>query len=193
MPQKIDDLEAVRTIVATLETFPKEEQERILRWTREKLGLELTNPQQSASITQQHTTSPTFEQQSSPQSLVDLKTFVNSKKPATDRQFAATVAFYYKFEAPEKDRKDSINSAILQDATRLASRSRLKDPKQTLYNASFDGLLDKAEEKGFYRINTVGENLVAMTLPQNNPPTKKSKTLAKTKKNISKLEMSKKQ
>ena len=35
----LDDYEAVRTVVATLESFKPEDQERIIRWAREKLGL----------------------------------------------------------------------------------------------------------------------------------------------------------
>lgn len=34
-----DDLEAVRTLVATLEPFDLTERERIIRWVREKLGM----------------------------------------------------------------------------------------------------------------------------------------------------------
>jgi hypothetical protein len=40
----------------------------------------------------------------------------------------------------------------------------LKFPAQTLINAHGAGLLDTAE-RGAYAINSVGENLVAMTLP----------------------------
>jgi hypothetical protein len=36
---KPDDLEAVRTIASALSGFSPEEQERILRWVREKIGL----------------------------------------------------------------------------------------------------------------------------------------------------------
>ena len=99
-------------------------------------------------------------------STKDLKSFVIDKNPSSDMQFAAVIAYYYKFEAPINERKDSINSEVLQNATRLAGRTRLTKPVQTLVNTSFNGLLDKADEKGSYKINTVGENLVAMTLPQ---------------------------
>jgi len=170
MSQQHDDLEAVRTIVTTLENFEKSEQERIIRWVREKLGLEIKEivPQAQLPQLQQQT------QLGRNQTGTDLKSFVTSKNPTSDMQFAATVAYYYKFEAPISDRKESIDSQILQDATRLSSRERLINPDQTLYNASFNGLLDKAENKGFYKINTVGENLVAMTLPQNTKATKRS-------------------
>jgi hypothetical protein len=80
-------------------------------------------------------------------------------------QFAATVAYYFAFEAPLGERKDSITADDLQDACRQVGRHRLKRPIKTLHNAHASGLLDKAGERGAFKINTVGENLVAVTLP----------------------------
>jgi hypothetical protein len=39
---------------------------------------------------------------------------------------------------------------------------------KTLHNAKQSGLLDSGTEAGKFAINTVGENLVAMTLPESN-------------------------
>jgi len=36
---QLDDLEAVRNVVSTLEKFPRDDQHRILRWAQEKLGI----------------------------------------------------------------------------------------------------------------------------------------------------------
>jgi hypothetical protein len=94
----------------------------------------------------------------------DIKSFVTSKDPKSDNQFAATVAYYYRFEAPHNERRETISAEILQEATRLSGRNRLGDPGKTLRNAKDTGYLDVAD-RGEYRINTVGENLVAMTLP----------------------------
>jgi len=41
MTQAKDDLEAVRAVAAALNGFDADEQERIIRWAREKLGLSL--------------------------------------------------------------------------------------------------------------------------------------------------------
>jgi len=182
MSQQLDDLEAVRTLVTTLEKFEKIEQERIIRWAREKLGLNVVQVQQQAPI---QVIQQTGNQQLQNPSK-DLKSFVNQKNPTSDMQFAVTVAYYYKFEAPENERKDSINSETLQDAARLSSRTRLRNPGQTLINASFNGMLDKSE-KGSYKLNTVGENLVAMTLPQNSS----SKKIKKASKSITKKDSKK--
>ena len=162
MSQNTDDLEAVRTIASTLEPFEKGDRERMIRWVREKLGMDvltlLPSPQSTASP------------QSSPEirrtgPTVDVRSFVNTKNPKADAHFAATIAFYYKFESSEADRKPTINSSDLQEACRLAGRQRLHDPGHTLRDARKIGLLDKGPERGTYSISTVGENLVAMTLP----------------------------
>ena len=87
------------------------------------------------------------------------------KKPLSDSQFAATVAYYYRFEAPEPQRKTSLSSTDLIDACRQTGRERIKHPAQTLVNAHTQGYMDKGSERGTYTINTVGENLVALALP----------------------------
>lgn len=164
-----DDLDAIRIITETLKPFKADEQERIIRWTREKLGL--SAPIQIQPVSHEKTIGEGIP--SLPQSHLhhgrhapqDIKTFVTDKKPISDQQFAAVIAYYYKFEVSEAERKDAITGDDLIDACRKASRPRLKKPIQTLRNACVSGLLDKGKGKGSYGINTVGENLVAMTLP----------------------------
>lgn len=166
MSKQADDLEAVRTLVETLASFDGTDQERIIRWAREKLGLSgvpdappAHRPELRADIAD--TRRPVGEPEGKG---ADIKTFIAQKKPTSNTHFAATVAYYYRFEAPESDRKDSITSADLQDACRKAQRARLNDPGQTLRDALKTGLLDKTEP-GVFTINSVGENLVAMILP----------------------------
>lgn len=169
---KPDDLEAVRTIAAALSGFSPEEQERVLRWVREKVGLapvartlpDVGIPQPPSPGAPARPPDSTDSPQS-PTSSKDIKTFVDGKKPKSDVQFAATVAYFHRFEASPDQRRSEIDANVLQDACRLAGRARLKHPLMTLNNAKNQGLLDSGSEKGRFTINTVGENLVAMTLP----------------------------
>jgi len=155
-----DDLEAVRNITKALEPFDAETRERIIRWVREKLGLP------SADLPSKATAQITEQQPpSSPSKHKDIKTFVDEKRPATDAHFAATVAYFFKFEATEAEKKNSITADDLQEACRKVGRDRFKKPIWTLNNAHKAGLLDRAGEKGKFTINTVGENLVAIALP----------------------------
>lgn len=95
---------------------------------------------------------------------INIKQFTDSKAPKSDQQFATVVAYYYQFEAPASERKATINVSALADAARLTGRKR--PTRFALTNARNQGYLD-AVGGGEYKINTVGENLVAITLPGN--------------------------
>lgn len=167
MAKVADDFEAVRTVVATLEPFDPKDQERILRWAREKLGLAATAP--AAGTGNEGKIEPAPRDGAMPPApgkATDIRSFIDNKRPQSDSQFAAAVAYYYRFEAPEPQRKDAISSADLQEACRQTGRERLKSPAQTLVNSHHQGYLDKGTERGAYVVNTVGENLVAMALPE---------------------------
>jgi len=167
-----DDLEAVRGLVDLLQAFSNEERERIIRWAREKLGMTVLA---TSVVTKPGAPSDTAnEPESASGKNVDIKSFVSLKAPQSDRQFAAVVAYYYRFEALASDKKESIDKKDLEHACRLAGRHRIRYPIQTLNNALLDGYLDKAE-RGKYRINAVGENLIAMVLPSNEGSKKTSR------------------
>ena len=154
---KSDDLDAVRTLVEALKDFDAVEQRRIIRWAEEKLGLASQRPAGASILGEVTTELPTPR-------ASDIRAFVQQKQPGSDNQFAAVVAYFYAFEAPESQRKTEINASDLQEAARLAGRTRLASPINTLHNASRLGYLDKGS-RGHFRVNTVGENLVAMALP----------------------------
>ena len=89
---------------------------------------------------------------------------MTEKAPRSDTHFAATVAYYHQFRAPENQRKESITKEDFVEACRQVDRKRPKRPAQVLVNAYQDGLFDRGG-KGQYKLNSVGENLVAMALP----------------------------
>jgi hypothetical protein len=173
---KKDDLEAVRDIADILLDFKDDERERILRWVRERIGMAsspgvitLRSPGVAVAGTGVVTAgSGAIAVGGGPPIAVaagaDIKSFVASKKPRTDTQFAAVVAYFHSFVATGDARKDRINSDDLVDACRKADWKRPARPVQVLVNAFLGGLLDRAD-KGNYRLSSVGENLVAMALP----------------------------
>ena len=169
MADKPDDLDAVRAIADMLAQFEATEQERIIRWAKERVGLPIGSPPRGPAsgytgAPAEHTAPETPAPLAEEGTATDIKSFMEQKKPASDTDFAAAVAYYYRFEAPVPDRRETIGKDDLLEACRLAGRGRSKRPAQTLVNAHRAGVLDKAE-RGQYSINTVGENLVAITLP----------------------------
>jgi hypothetical protein len=158
-----DDLEAVRAIAAALTPFKQPDQERIIRWAKEKVGIPAnTKPAETPPVVGSNP--PAAHAVATPQHGVTIKQFVEQKDPKSDNQVAAVVAYYHQFEASGAERKDTITADDLIEACRKANRKRINNPHQTLINAHHSGLLDKAG-KGEYTINSVGENLVAMALP----------------------------
>jgi hypothetical protein len=166
MPTKSDFM-AAEEIKAILHGRDKIEQERIIRWVTESLGLVATSsislgnpppPTAASTIPQPNVQLPG----SSPQRSKDIKTFVNEKNPKRDVQFAAVAAYFYRFECPE--RKEVIVPKDLDTAGRQARGYGFKAPLTTLNNAVALGYFDRAG-RGEFKLNAVGENLVAMTLP----------------------------
>jgi hypothetical protein len=168
MSAKTDDLKAVRVLSDTLRPFSGEDRERIIRWVREKLGMvpvagapsAITMPDVAPTATEVKTAvAPAVIAGG-----VDIKRFVGDKAPKSDVHFAATVAYYHQFVAPTGQRKDSITKEDIVEACRQVDRKRPKVPAQVMVNAYQDGLFDRGG-KGHYKLNSVGENLVAMALP----------------------------
>ncbi len=180
MPEPKDDLAAVRTITEALEGFDVKEQERIIRWVREKIGLAVAPGPSTLPTGSVVALGPAIPGTTAK----DLKSFVGEKNPKNDVQFAATVAYYYRFVAPSDQRKEAITSNDLQEACRLVGRERFTVPAQTLRNAHTLGLLNKGSESGSFIINSVGENLVDVTLPGDKTgiPTAKAKKKKRKKK-----------
>ena len=169
-PGHKSDFLAAEAIKVILKDRKPEEQERIIRWVGESLGLSLHLKQK---VNQAHAepSVPTASPESAESEVQapvetgktkDIRSFVQEKQPKNDIQFVATVAYYHRFLAAQ--RKESITATDLQDGARLSSRPVFKAPSITLNNAVQQGYLDRGG-RGEYKLNAVGENLVAMTLP----------------------------
>jgi len=168
MSSGTSDFDAAKAVADQLKGMDKAQQQRILRWVAESLGLEYSTASSMATRIVEATASAersgAMHTDQQPSRSTNIKTFVDLKQPKSDVQFATVVAYFYRFEAPAESRKESIDAQTLQEAARLAGRRRSPKPLMTLNNAKKLGYLD-TPERGQFRVNSVGENLVAMTLP----------------------------
>jgi hypothetical protein len=94
---------------------------------------------------------------------VDIRTFFAEKSPSSDVEATAATAYYYKYLAPHDERKETINSTVLENAFRLARRPLPARSSYTLQNTRGAGYLDSAGD-GQFRLNPVGFNLVEHAL-----------------------------
>jgi len=158
----------------------KEQQQLSLRFAMETIGLQLptplTPPAPPPGQPGQANRPPSGGDHSS-----DIRAFTAAKAPSSDQQFAAVVAYFYQFEAKPEDRKDTIDAATMKEAARLAGRPQVQRWAMTLNNAKNAGYLDSAGT-GSFKLSSVGENLVAITLPgggTNASPKPRKKSTAK--------------
>ena len=134
MTTSVSDFDAAKAITEQLKGMEKEGQERVLRWVAESLKLDLGVGRPSSVLgpasREDHTESSDRDQRflQGEHRSMDIKTFVDAKKPKSDVQFAAVVAYYYRFEASLENRKETIDAKALQDAARLAGRRRPPKP-----------------------------------------------------------------
>ena len=179
-PTSPTDFEAAAAVAAALKDLSKPRQELVLRWVAESLGI--TGPQSlpaPPAPTPPVVTPPPAPHHApmppAPAHAVDIASFVASKQPKSDIQFVTVVAYYHRFVAPEGQRLSHITIDLAQNATRLSDWDRLTNPGSTLNNAKNQGYLDSAGH-GKFSINTVGENLVARTLPGSGDSPKRTST-----------------
>ena len=182
-----DEFDALRTVIQTVAAFSPEVQKWILLQAAGKIGIAVAGGGMGDTNRESGTVVGEGSGGNKPDNIpVDIKTFTRSKNPKNDIQFATVVAYYYRFEAKEEERKTSINGDDLEEACRQVNWKRLNRPSMTLVNTANAGLLNKAGN-GSYTINAVGENLVAMTLPSgsetvvNKKPARKKKPAKKQK------------
>jgi hypothetical protein len=106
--------------------------------------------------------SPAYNTQpkSGPSAETNIRSFFEEKKPSSDIEAAVVAAYFYQYLVPESERKATIDSALLQDAFRLAKRPLPARTIYTLTNARNAGYLDSVGEGGQFKLNAVGYNLV---------------------------------
>jgi hypothetical protein len=181
-------LDAAQKIVSELAGMKADHQTLALRFAMETLGLHVSGaPVIAAQGIQPATQAAQPALAAQPFGNTDhstnIRSFTAMKAPKSDRQFTAVVAYFYQFEAKPEDRKETINSETMKEAARLAGWPQVARWSMTLTNAKNAGYLDAAGN-GLFKLSSVGENLVAITLPGNdaaakgNPTTKTSKKKA---------------
>src|SRR5581483_12365039 len=102
---QLDDFEAVRTVVNALEKFSRDEQHRILRWAQEKLGIANAQTPYAPPAGPGPAAPPSGAGVPPP---TDIRSFLARKKPSSDNQLTAAIAYYHRFEAPQGSRKEVI-------------------------------------------------------------------------------------
>lgn len=100
----------------------------------------------------------------------DIRSLKEAKQPRSANEMAALVAYYLSELAPGGERRDSITTDDLKVYFKQAGYPLPKQPRFTLKNAKNAGYFESTGDSGVYRLNPVGYNLVAHSLPAGSGP-----------------------
>jgi hypothetical protein len=187
------ELKAINAMLTALEPLDREARDRALDYVFKRLGIAPSVPVvRPVAETQRVDPSPIETvPEEAPKTIVDIRTLREEKQPKTAMEMAAVVAYYLAELAPPDQRKDAIATADIEKYFKQAGHRLPTAPQYTLSNAAAAGYFDSAG-RGLYRLNPVGYNLVAHSLPgrpgggqndssrQRRPPVKKSRSTKKT-------------
>lgn len=157
-PEKLSLGQAIDQIIKALEGLDEKSRPTAISAACAHLGLE--NPVAEKSILESFfTPGPAATQ---PRDIRSLKA---EKDPESAIEMACVVAFYLLHNAPPSERKESVTIGDMNKYFIQANYPLPKQIKDLLVHAKKSGYFDSLGQ-GEYRLNAVGHNLVAHSLPR---------------------------
>lgn len=161
------ELEAIRQILTALSSLDADGQARAIQYVFKRLKIAAPEVKPASAIpafATPRTVEQFVDQGSSAVHTSDIRSFAESKQPRSANEMAAVVAYFLQYEAGEDERKGSITADDIAKYFHLAKQPKPANPSMTLTHSKNAGYLDQ-EERGQYKLNAVGYNLVAHKLP----------------------------
>lgn len=169
MSNAIDaEVNAIKSVLDALSPLSPEARSSVLDYVLKRLGIAaLSANQASLSAGSAPFVGETFGNltEGAPSAVVHIEDLKAEKKPRSANEMAALVAYYLGNVAPEDKRKKSVNVKDIETYFKIAKFPLPQQIKMTLPNAKNAGYFDSAGE-GEYRLNPVGYNLVAHSMPR---------------------------
>jgi len=169
MTTQIDlEVEAIKTLLTALEPLEAKARASALDYVIRRLDIRIA----AASDVQRHDQKipppPPIEALETPTPTtpkVHIKDLKEQKKPRSANEMAALVAYYLSHVAPANERKQAITTKDIETYFKIADFRLPSKPQFTLINAKASGYFE-ALGNGEYKLNPVGYNLVAHSMPK---------------------------
>lgn len=171
------ELNAIRTVLSAVVPLKRESRTRVLDYVLNRLGVQTDQFTQIPA----RAGSPAGPAELGVQSPTDIRSLAKDKAPRSANEMAALVAYYLSEAAPADSRKQTISTEDIKTYFKQAQFKLPSRPEQALVNAKNAGYFESAGG-GQYRLNPVGYNLVAHSLPSSDGGTKRAGAKKKTRK-----------
>jgi hypothetical protein len=160
------ELAAMTQVIDALEPLDDLARSRVLDYVFRRLGLKLPVAAPAGGLAVNvFDPVPALQPGGLTPGQTDIRTLKAAKKPKSASEMAAIVAYYLSELAPQTDRKDQIDAGDIKKYFKQADFPLPEAPSMTLIHTRNAGYLDAGAERGRYKLNPVGYNLVAHNLP----------------------------
>ncbi len=162
MADAIDqEIEAIKVVLVALSPLSEKARASVLEYVTRRLAVSVAERKDGASVSNVAVSAAS----ASSVDTIHLKTLKEQKKPRSANEMAALVAHFLENQAPEKERKSTINQEDIKTYFKIAEFRLPRTLRVTLPNAKNAGYFDSAGD-GEYRLNAVGHNLVVHSMPR---------------------------
>lgn len=181
MSESKDDqeLRAIQQVIAALSDLDSEARARVINYVFQRLGI--SSPVALAEAGASGASPAPGMEGATALTLpgrrqVDIRSFGEEKSPRSANERVAVVGYYLAELAPADEHKTEISAADITKYFKQAGFPLPGAARMTLVNAKNAGYLDAGAERGTYKLNPVGHNLVAHSLPAAGAATRRKST-----------------
>lgn len=177
------ELQAMQAVIEALEPLDGDARDRVIGYAFGRLDI----PTGGRSPAQDRPSAPVRvepSQAAERQNVVDVRSLCEEKQPKSANEMAALVGYYLAELAPPAERKAEITKDDIATMFKQAKYPLPKRVDMTLPNATSAGYFESIGG-GQYRLNPVGHNLVAHTLPRADTGARRRASKPKPKKKAS--------
>lgn len=160
------EVDAIKTVLSALLPLSEKARVSVLDYVRRRLSMPTDGSPQGGNPPSQNAAG------GSGTGVMHIKQFKEEKNPRSANEMAAIVAYYLANVVAASERKTTINQKDIETQFKIAGFPLPQYIPQTLPNAKNAGYFDLVG-KGEYRLNAVGHNLVAHSLPHEQMPAAK--------------------
>lgn len=165
MPGKDRELDAIGSIIGVLTPLDEGERTRVLEYVLKRLEMATirtpaTNPRETPALSTTESTT---------RAITDIRSLTAEKQPRSVNEMVALVAYYLSELAPKQDRSDIVTTDTIRRYFKMAGFPLPSVLRNVLPNASAAGYLENVN-RGEYRLNPVGYNLVVHGLSRSSGP-----------------------
>lgn len=179
MPDTNDDqeLHAIQQVIAALSELDSEARARVISYVFQRLGISspaVLTETGTSGATPLHGVEGAAPAVQHGRRQIDMRTLGQEKSPRSANERVAVVGYYLSELAPAEERKTEISAADITKYFKQAGFPLPGAARMTLVNAKNAGYLDAGAGRGTYKLNPVGHNLVAHSLPPASTTTRRT-------------------